>query len=79
MKYLNEKLKSLTTAILAIMFLVAVAVSCGTATKEADDVDEAEGTEQMESDEHPAGGEHPTADEADSTVVEADTTAVEME
>jgi hypothetical protein len=83
MNYLNEKLKSLTTALLAVIFLAAVSVSCGTATKDSEAGDEAEATEQTEATEHP-GGEHPAAtddmmEEADTTTVEADTTAMEVE
>lgn len=85
MKYLNEKLKSITVAVLAVVFLTVVAVSCGTATNDSEGADEGEATEQMEEateHEHP-GGEHPSAteevEEADTTTVEADTTAMEVE
>ena len=81
MKYLTEKLKALSTGLLAIAFIVAFTMSCSTGTKDADGADEAETTEQTtteEASEHPT--EHPSADdteEADSTVVESDTTATE--
>lgn len=80
MKYLTEKLKALSTGLLAIAFIVAFTMSCGTGTKDADSADEAETTEQTteEASEHPT--EHPSADDTeamDSTAVESDTTATE--
>jgi len=79
MKYLSEKLKSLTASVLAIAFIAAFAISCGTTTQESDASEEAEATEQTESSEHPS--EHPTEAPADETepadTVATDTTSVE--
>ena len=80
MKYLSEKLKSLTAGIMAVAFLMAFTMSCGSATTESD-ADEAEATEQAEGaaehpgGEHPSGGEHPAADDTEP----ADSTATEPE
>lgn len=89
MKYFNERLRSLSTGLFALLFLLGISLSActGTTSHDADDEGTGEETEQVEAgsehsegEEHPAGEEHPSGEEeapTDTTATQPDSTAVQ--